>query len=865
MLIQHRRRLEFQRSCTAATALFYRTISRSSGGLFACLSVLLFSASLAAAQITPFTVAVLPDTQNYARNSTGDNAQIFSIQTQWIVANASQQNIIFVTHLGDVVHNAGSAGGSANAQWNIAVQAMQTLRNSTVSYAVLPGNHDWTNSDGNGSLEHYRSRFGDTSNFFTGKPWFLGFDQRGVNSAQLIQTDAGPILHLALEFRAASPAISSDRPWAPTSPLAWAQAVLNAHPGVPTIVSIHDYINARGVRNPEAQPLFEQFIAPNDQIFMVLNGHHYNVASENMHIATNNAGRQVYEILSNYQGRNRGGDGWLRLLRFDPDNKRILVQTYSPMGTAQGGEPAGPEFNNAGRVDNIPERTFEIAFDFDKRFAPIPEINNTPPAPEGTEIVFANGIRAYAGTIDTEIRRNNPIANLSAQGYMHIDTDEGGDAPDWPSHALIRFTDLFGQNAVPHNRGILNATLRLYVHESRSSAQGSGFEARRMLRFWSNFTTWNSPELAPPGGGQTQGIGLFGSDGVEAIAAPDDIAGAPTSGQAVPAGQWIELDVTRSLRAFHEGANNFGWLLQAFPGTTDAVRVETSETNLPGVRRPQLVITHTNQRTVPFVFTEGLTILLDESDPGNNRAADHSLPIDAATDNANQSSPDRQVLLNFHNVIGSQSGAVRPGMRIASAVLRLHIDPDNPSSAGGGFTIHRMLRTWNSTDNWDTLDAGVCINNTDAAIFADDRAGVQLSNAPWDRPLVQPGPIDLDVTDALRGWSASAAQGDNTAFGWALIPHSQSLNATIINTFNAADPAHRPRLIVRVAVCDADRDASGDVSINDYFLFLSEFFQQLNSPASTLNTADLTGDGMVTIEDYFTFLTAFFSQLGPCT
>ena len=34
--------------------------------------------------------------------------------------------------------------------------------------------------------------------------------------------------------------------------------------------------------------------------------------------------------LSDYQNRPNGGDGWLRLLTFDPAADRIAVQTYSP-------------------------------------------------------------------------------------------------------------------------------------------------------------------------------------------------------------------------------------------------------------------------------------------------------------------------------------------------------------------------------------------------------------------------------------------------------------------------------------------------------------------------------------------------------
>jgi hypothetical protein len=51
-----------------------------------------------------FTIIALPDTQNY---STAYPA-VFNSQTQWIANNKTAQNIVFVTHLGDIVNIANS-------------------------------------------------------------------------------------------------------------------------------------------------------------------------------------------------------------------------------------------------------------------------------------------------------------------------------------------------------------------------------------------------------------------------------------------------------------------------------------------------------------------------------------------------------------------------------------------------------------------------------------------------------------------------------------------------------------------------------------------------------------------------------------
>jgi hypothetical protein len=40
--------------------------------------------------------------------------------------------------------------------------------------------------------------------------------------------------------------------------------------------------------------------------------------------------RTVYSLLSDYQSRTNGGNGWLRIMEFSPANNQIRVKTYSP-------------------------------------------------------------------------------------------------------------------------------------------------------------------------------------------------------------------------------------------------------------------------------------------------------------------------------------------------------------------------------------------------------------------------------------------------------------------------------------------------------------------------------------------------------
>jgi hypothetical protein len=73
----------------------------------------------------PFTVVVLPDTQGY----TWRDGKTFAAQTDWIVRNREPENIVFVTHLGDITD-----AGYDSVQWD---KAVATTRPDAV--ARLPG------------------------------------------------------------------------------------------------------------------------------------------------------------------------------------------------------------------------------------------------------------------------------------------------------------------------------------------------------------------------------------------------------------------------------------------------------------------------------------------------------------------------------------------------------------------------------------------------------------------------------------------------------------------------------------------------------------------------------------------------------
>ncbi len=76
-----------------------------------------------------FTIIVLPDTQYYSEGY----PSIFDSQTQWIIENKESLNIVFVTHLGDIVDHWWVPEEFENANNSL------SKLDGNVPYGVLPG------------------------------------------------------------------------------------------------------------------------------------------------------------------------------------------------------------------------------------------------------------------------------------------------------------------------------------------------------------------------------------------------------------------------------------------------------------------------------------------------------------------------------------------------------------------------------------------------------------------------------------------------------------------------------------------------------------------------------------------------------
>ena len=299
----------------------------------------------------PYAIAVLPDTQYYASSF----PDVFMAQTRWLVENRDAQHIAFVLHTGDIVDS------DEPLQWERASRSLHLL-DDQVPYVITAGNHDYKNlADrmGMGNIYFPASRFAQS-------PWFGGtFEPDHIeNSFSLFDVGATRWVVIALEFGPRDEVVT------------WADSVLRLFRDRPAIIVTHAYLYHDGTRydfkraihqnfNPhdyvmmgqpgttvnDGEELWQKLIARNSNVKLVFSGHDVNGSglppgTSALLTSTRADGTRVYQMLANYQtclnppcdtfsdGTTtqtvRGGNGFLRILRFSPDARKIQVSTYSP-------------------------------------------------------------------------------------------------------------------------------------------------------------------------------------------------------------------------------------------------------------------------------------------------------------------------------------------------------------------------------------------------------------------------------------------------------------------------------------------------------------------------------------------------------
>lgn len=250
----------------------------------------------------------LSDTQYYSANY----PHVLKSITDWIVKNKKTFNIQYMFHTGDLVDYSES-----KRQWENISRYMKTIEKANIPYGVLAGNHDVQHKYND--YKNYHKYFGTAK--FKNKSFYGDSYENNKGHYDLISVKGNDYLMLYMGWGITDKEIK------------WMNEVLKKYPERIAILSVHEYLLVSGNRSPIGDKLFEEVVVPNKNVALVLCGHYHDSETLIDEIDDNGDGkvdRKVYQMLADYQGAPKGGQGFIRLLQVDTSTNTIDVKTYSP-------------------------------------------------------------------------------------------------------------------------------------------------------------------------------------------------------------------------------------------------------------------------------------------------------------------------------------------------------------------------------------------------------------------------------------------------------------------------------------------------------------------------------------------------------
>jgi hypothetical protein len=243
--------------------------------------------------------AWISDTQFYSQN----DPATYEKQMRWVLDNRDAEGIGYALHTGDIVNQ------RQLSQWQVADSMQRIWDDAGLPNGLVPGNHD---IDADASYTSYKHFFGQQR--YQDKPWYGGGYDDNVEHYDILSTPAADYLVVFVDWHLEQGDID------------WANDVIRAHPDYNVIVATHQYFDAKGAYITPAPAIWDQIVDPNPNIDVVLSGHN------NIWLNTKRAddGRDVIEVMADYQSAPNNGDGWMRTISFDAAAQTFSNRTFSP-------------------------------------------------------------------------------------------------------------------------------------------------------------------------------------------------------------------------------------------------------------------------------------------------------------------------------------------------------------------------------------------------------------------------------------------------------------------------------------------------------------------------------------------------------
>ena len=401
-------------------------------------------------------------------------------------------------------------------------------------------------------------------------------------------------------------------------------------------------------------------------------------------------GNVINTLLSDYQDYANGGNGFLRVMTFSPGNNTISVMTYSP---------SLGEFE----VDGSSE--FSLTYDMGG-FSPVSQ----------------SRVRVNQSSDDAEERNSDGAIDLTSTDLEMVHDNDDGDNVD--QLLGMRFQNV----EVPAGATILNAYIEFATDETSTEATSvtiRGEAADNPGTFTASTTNISSRTLTTTSADWSPGA--WGTVGAKHR----------TSDISVVVQELVYRNSWASGNAM------------AFMVSGSGRRVAESYDGEP-FNAPLLVVDFVTDGAASFrKFKQGVngfTSTVDTYLAPAAPTADNSAAVTLVVDR----NPEAHIMLRFDTIFGDGAMQIPLGSTIQSAQLTINVS----NASAQGAQLHRMLQSWNDSDNWDTWGSGIQANSVEAA---------NIANSSSTGSAV--GLASVNVTADLQLWSNGAAN-----HGWAWLP-----------------------------------------------------------------------------------------------